>query len=102
VDARATSRLQERAVAHYFFTAYEEAFYVLRQARSVGDTRRTTMAGEDLGYFDLAFCGNPRLRWLWAHDGGKLGVAFAEDLRDHTASLKDCQTSKDSGGPFAP
>ncbi len=99
---RAKLRLQERAVAHYIFTTYEESFYLWQQ--SVGtDQRRAELAQDDLLYFNDTLCNNPRLLWYWdSKGGGKLSREFAVDLRNYYKEnvLKDCPTSEDPAGPF--
>lgn len=99
---RAKLRLQERAVAHYIFTTYEETFYLWQQ--SVGtDERRAELAKNDLFYFNDAICNNPRLLWYWdSKDGGKLSREFADDLKNYYKEnvLKDCPIDKDPTGPF--
>lgn len=99
---RAKNLLQERAVAHYLFTTYEEAFYLWQQAVLGSDRRRAEMAQDDLKYFNEAFCSNPRLLWYWDVNGGKLDRAFAPEVQDYFGEnvLKGCQTGKDSLGPF--
>jgi len=99
---RAQLLLQERAVAHYIFTTYEEAFYLWQQSRGT-DKSRAQMALDDLVYFNGALCSNPRLLWYWdSNDGGSLDEAFGGELREYYKEhvLKDCSTSKDPTGPF--
>jgi hypothetical protein len=101
---RVRMQLQERAVAHYFFTTYEEAFYLWTEATSGTDKHRAELARDDLAYFNGALCSNPRLLWYWDFRGGKLDRLFAEDLREYfkTNVPPGCQAEQDASGPFAP
>jgi hypothetical protein len=104
---RARMLLEERAVAHYLFTTFEEAFFLWQQAAAGDDRHREEMALEDLAYFKDTICNNPRLLWYWDFRGGKLDRAFAPELnkyyRDNVLKNKDCQEiSQDSTGPFGP
>jgi len=96
--------LQERALAHYLFTTYEEAYYLWCQAIQAGDRRKKEFAHDDLMYFNDALCNNPRLLWYWDFQGGKLDRAFAGELRDYYRKnvLTGCETTEDSAGPFGP
>jgi hypothetical protein len=104
-EERSKLLLQERALAHYIFTTYEEAFYLWKQAEG-GDRARAQLAQDDLLYFNDALRSNPRLLWYWDHkDGGKMDREFARNLRDYYQEnvLKDCEyctSSKDTSGPF--
>ena len=102
---RARRLLEERAVAHYIFTVYEETFLLKGQAEG-GEPRRLQMLNENLEYFDSLMC-NPRLLWYWDYwesgNGGRLGMQFSEPLRDHYRDqvLKNCTAAqKDGMGPF--
>jgi hypothetical protein len=101
-EERARLLLQERAVAHYFFTTYEEAYYLWRQAVDGGDRQRQDLASDNLTYFNAALCSNPRLLWYWDFHGGKLDRTFAEDLRSYYKENvpESCQARKDPTGPF--
>jgi hypothetical protein len=99
---RAKLLLQERAVAHYIFTTYEETF-ILWQESLGKDKRRAELAHDDLLYYNDALCSNPRLLWYWdSKNGGKLDRAFGQDLRDYYQEnvVKECSTGEDPVGPF--
>jgi hypothetical protein len=101
-EDRAKLLLQERALAHYIFTSYEETFYLWKQA-SQGEPGRSVFLQDDLEYFNEFLCGNPRLLWFWdIKEGDKLAQSFAPDLqnyyRDNVA--KECATPKDPQGPL--
>jgi hypothetical protein len=101
-EERSRLLLQERALAHYIFTTYEEAFYLWRQAEG-GDRHRAELANADLMYFNDALCSNPRLLWFWDNThGGKLDRAFAVELREYFQAnvLMGCPIGKDAIGPF--
>jgi hypothetical protein len=101
-EDRAKLLLQERAIAHFVFTTYEETFYLWQESRDT-DKKRAQMALDDLQYFNNALCSNPRLLWYWDNsDGGGLETAFAGDLRKYYENnvVKDCPTNKDPNGPF--
>jgi hypothetical protein len=103
---RARWLLEERAVAHYVFTVYEETFFLRKQAEG-GEPRRLQMLNENVEYFDSLVC-NPRLLWYWDYwesgNGGRMGMEFSEELRDHyrDRAQKNCKTQKDGMGPFQP
>jgi len=100
---RAKLLLLERALAHYIFTTFEETYYLSTQARD-GERSPAPFLDENLRFFDEYLCANPRLRWYWDKKGGKLGLMFAQDLRDHyrSVALKTCDTDEppDVDGPF--
>jgi hypothetical protein len=101
-DERARLLLQERAVANYIFTSYEETFYIWTESQGK-DALRTQLALDNLEYFNNMLCSNPRLLWYWnPQDGGKLAQEYAADLREYYKQnvLKDCPTSEDPTGPF--
>ena len=95
-------RLEEQAIAHFIFVAYEQTFYVSRETNR-GERQRAALAGDDLYYFDNIMCNNPRLLWYWdpSEGGGKLSQAFGEELRRHHAEVvRDCPATADAVGPF--
>jgi len=99
---RAKLLLQERALAHYIFTTYEEAFYLWQQSLG-NDKRRAELAHDDLLYFNDSLCSNPRLLWYWdSKQGGSLDRAFAGELRHYYQEhvSKECPTPEDPAGPF--
>jgi len=99
---RARLLLQERALAHYIFTTYEETFYVWKEAEGK-DSRRASLSRDDLTYFDELLCGNPRLLWYWdKRHGGQLAREFGDDFGLYLATtvVKNCQTGEDPTGPF--
>jgi len=99
---RAKLQLQERALAHFIFTTYEEAFYLWQQSQG-SDQRRIQLAEDDLAYFNRALCNNPRLLWYWdSKKGGRLDRAFGGELRDYYRKnvLEGCATDADPVGPF--
>ena len=93
--------LQERAVAHYIFTDYEETYFLWRQAAG-GEQRRHALLEDNLDYFNTLLCGNPRLLWYWSDNGGNLGGQFASQLQAYYREnvARDCPTTADSQGPF--
>jgi hypothetical protein len=95
-------RLEEQAIAHFIFVAYEQTFYVSQETNR-GERQRAALAGDDLYYFDKIMCNNPRLLWYWdmSEAGGKLGNAFGEELKlHHHETVRDCPTTEDPVGPF--
>jgi hypothetical protein len=107
---RARLMLQERAVAHYIFTDYEETYFLFQQAAG-GEERRRSLLQDNLDYFNNLLCGNPRLLWYWSQEGGKLGQEFAKKLQnyyidnvleyDPKTRTNGCITLVDSQGPFS-
>jgi hypothetical protein len=99
---RAKMLLQERAVAHFLFTTYEEVYLLWKQAVEAKEPQREEMARQDLIYFNEAIRGNPRLLWYWDFRGGKLAQAFGTELNDYYREnvLKNGQTDQDATGPF--
>src|SRR2546423_5828006 len=101
-DGRTTFFLEERAMAHYIFTTYEETYYIWEHAQRVGDTDRAALLREDLDYYKDQLC-NPRLLWYWdVENGDKLGLLFAaRDQKLYSESIiKDCPLMADPKGPF--
>jgi hypothetical protein len=101
---RARLRLQERALAHHIFTAYEETYYLWREAKEGERGRRELLSG-DLAFLNEMLCDNPRLLWYWdTKSGAKLGQRFAAEMRNYYNAnvLKDCATRGDPDGPFNP
>jgi len=99
---RAKLLLQERAVAHYIFTTYEEA-YGLWQQSLAGDKRRIQLAHDDVLYFNEAVCNNPRLLWYWKKTGGNMEAVFGNVSEYfNNKVLTECATIPDPRGPFSP
>jgi hypothetical protein len=99
---RARLRLQERALAHHIFTAYEETYYLWREVKASESRRRDILHG-DLTYLGSLMCDNPRLLWYWdTKDGARMGQGFSSELRDYYNAnvLKECSTQGDADGPF--
>lgn len=104
LDAGAKRKLllQERAMADYIFTAFEETYYHWDHARKVGDKDRAALLHGDLEYFQYQLC-NSRLAWYWDKKGGNLGIAYAADLQDYYKKnvLTNCVVEDlDPDGPF--
>lgn len=97
---RAKLQLQERALAHSIFTAYEET-YMLRGQAVGGDAGRLKFLDTQLAYFNDLFRHNPRLFWFWDEAGGRQCLEFAGDLQDYYHEhVKDSPTSPDTTGPL--
>ena len=102
-DERATLMLQERAIAHYIFTAYAETYLLWQQAAG-GDSRKRQLLEDELAFFNDMFCSNYRLAWYWdGAAGGRLSASFGSDLGRYYDEnvVKACSPDKDSHGPFA-
>jgi len=102
-DERAKLMLQERAIAHYIFTAYAET-YLLWQQAAEGDSRKRQLLEQELGFFNNMFCSNYRLAWYWdGAAGDRLSASFGSDLGRYYDEkvVKACSPDKDSHGPFA-
>jgi hypothetical protein len=101
-DERSKLMLQERAVAHYTFTLYEETFLLWQQAQS-GDRQKRELLQADLFFFNDMFCTNPRLAWYWdVNSGGGLARSFGDELRAYYDKnvVAQCSPDKDPQGPF--
>jgi hypothetical protein len=102
-DERLKLALQERAVAHYTFTLYEETFLLWQQAKD-GEKHRTQLLEADLRFFNDMFCTNPRLAWYWdVKTGGGLARSFAQEVRAYYNEnvAGKCSLDKDAQGPFS-
>lgn len=102
--ARAKLVLEEKGMAHFIFTAFEETYYNWEHAEMVGDKARASLLREDLGYFTDALR-NPRLLWYWDADNGKrMAFLFAPKVQKYYADniLNDCREVNDPDGPFTP
>jgi hypothetical protein len=96
--------LQERALAHFIFTIYEETYYLWQQAAG-GERRRAELARDDLMFFNDFLSNNPRLLWYWdTTNGGELGSAFARELEVYYKEnvVKGSPADPDPNGPFHP
>ena len=100
--ARARLLLEERGLADFIFTSYEETYYNWDQARKAGDDTRAALLLGDLDYFRAILC-NPRLLWYWDEKGGQLGLTYGTPLQDYYQEnvRKSCPNRlPDPGGPF--
>ena len=100
VPERARLQLQERALAHSIFTAYEET-YMLRVQAVSGDPGRLKFLETQLAYFNDLFRHNPRLLWFWDETGGRESLEFASVLQNYYHEhVKDPPASPDETGPL--
>lgn len=94
-------RLKERAAALTIFGLYEHTIYQLGKAEEDGDGARVEFLCEAAEYLTKRLLPNPRLRYLWAKDGGNLECEFEEPARDHyRENVPDLPYSWDDKGPY--
>jgi hypothetical protein len=101
-EERMKLTLQERAIAHYTFTVYEETFLLWQQAKN-GDRHRSELLEADLAFFNDMFCTNPRLAWYWdTKAGGGLARSFSNEVRSYYEAnvATQCSLDQDPQGPF--
>jgi hypothetical protein len=94
--------LQERALAHFIFTVYEETYFHWTAARQAGDDRLAELLDANLVFFrSVALC-NARLVWFFDANSGKLSEYFADGLREDYAEYvtEDCAVAPDPVGPI--
>jgi hypothetical protein len=94
--------LEERGMADYIFTSYEETYLNWDQANKAGDDARASLLLNDLGYFKGTLC-NPRLLWYWDLKGGHLALAYGLSLQNYYQEnvRKSCpDVLADPDGPF--
>ena len=100
--ARHELSVRERAVAVRVFSLYEEVRTTHSACVPVLDRKRKELLGQVVAYFETDLMQNPRLRFLWAEDGGNLRIYFS-DPEQYEARLKSQEASsieRDSQGPF--
>jgi hypothetical protein len=93
--------LEERAIAHYIFTVYEETYY---QWQSATEANSDTLAGlllEHLKFFNGFLC-NSRLLWYWNNSLDPQYQYFSSDLVSYyDANVShDCRVTPDPSGPL--
>jgi len=95
-------RLEERGMADYIFTLYEELFFNWKQ--TAGRTAEADFLEQDLtGYLPSLLC-NPRLQWYWSERGGQLSANYSQDVKDNykTNVTPSCgKLEMDASGPFS-
>jgi hypothetical protein len=93
--------LRERAVAVAIFGVYEHTVYQLGKAHEDGDRIRISFLTDATRYFAGRLLPNPRLRYLWASEGGNLEGEFESETRrhyrEHVGSLEE---PWDATGPY--
>jgi|HubBroStandDraft_2_1064218.scaffolds.fasta_scaffold114827_2 hypothetical protein len=93
--------LRERAAALTLFGLYEHVVYQLEEVATDGDTVRARFLRDAVAYFTQRLLPNPRLRYLWAKEGGNLECEFEENVRAHyKANLKQPLDGWDEKGPY--
>jgi hypothetical protein len=94
-------RLKERAAALTIFNLYEHTIYQLGKAEEDGDGARTEFLREAADYLTKRLLPNPRLRYLWAKDGGNLECEFEDAARAHYQdNVPALPYSWDEKGPY--
>lgn len=94
-------RLEERGMADYIFTLYEQLFFNWKQ--TAGRSAEANFLQQDLtGYLPLLLC-NPRLQWYWSEHGGQLSGNYSQELLDNykTNVTPSCGLQMDASGPFS-
>jgi hypothetical protein len=59
--------LQERAIAHYIFTTYEETYYQWLSAGQADNKALSKLLLDNLSFFNDILC-NSRLIWYWKNE----------------------------------
>jgi hypothetical protein len=94
-------KLKERAAALTIFGLYEHVVYQLEEVATGGDTVRARFVRDAAAYFTDQLLVNPRLRYLWAKDGGDLECEFESNVREHyRAHISTPQDGWDEKGPY--
>jgi hypothetical protein len=93
--------LKERAAALTLFGLYEHVVYQLEEVATDGDTVRARFLRDAEAYFTQRLLLNPRLRYLWAKDGGNLECEFEGNVRTHYEThIKEPGDGWDDKGPY--
>jgi hypothetical protein len=93
--------LKERAAALTLFGLYEHVIYQLEEVSEDGDTVRARFLADAADYFTNRLLANPRLRYLWASDGGNLQCEFEENVRTHYEQyIRQSTDGWDATGPY--
>jgi hypothetical protein len=94
-------RVKERAAALTIFGLYEHVLYQMEEVEADGDTVRARFLHDAAGYFTQLLLPNPRLRYLWAKDGGNLECEFEENVCAHYRTHVDTSSNGwDEVGPY--
>jgi len=98
---RAKLLLQERAIALYIFTAYEETYFHWDSAVKNNDKDLAGLLLDNLVAFNESLC-NSRLLWYWSKSEDALRLGFSSELNayyDRTVAKK-CNLTPDPQGPI--
>jgi hypothetical protein len=94
-------RVKERAAALTIFGLYEHVLYQIEEVESDATTVRARFLHDAANYFTQQLLPNPRLRYLWAKDGGNLECEFEENVRAHYRAYVDTSAGGwDEVGPY--
>jgi hypothetical protein len=94
-------RVKERAAALTIFGLYEHVLYQMEEVEDDGDTVRARFLHDAADYFTQRLLPNPRLRYLWAKNGGNLECEFEGNVRAHYCTHVDTSSNGlDEVGPY--
>ena len=100
-EALMALELNERAVALTIFGIYEYVVYQLAAAETAHSKSRAKFLTEAAEYFSGRLLPNPRLQYLWSHNGGNLECEFEKMLREHYQQhVEVSPKSWDASGPY--
>jgi hypothetical protein len=104
--------LQERSIANYIFTTYEETYYNWETALGAGDNRLADLLADQLDYFNVTLLCNSRLLWYWSNDDDPMWKMFTQPIVDYynrhvprnapEAPDGGCKLPIDASGPIPP
>jgi hypothetical protein len=98
---RAKLLLEERAIAHYIFTVYEETYYQWQSALQANNDTLATLLHDNLIFFNDFLC-NSRLVWYWKNPSDALYKYFSEPLVSYynINVSSTCTVTPDPSGPI--
>jgi hypothetical protein len=98
---RAKLLLQERAVALYIFTAYEETYFHWDSAVKNNDKDLSSLLAANLVAFNDTLC-NSRLLWYWSNPEDPLRLYFSKNINAYyeRTVAKKCDVTPDPQGPI--
>jgi hypothetical protein len=98
---RAKLLLEERSLAHYIFTVYEETYYQWQSAKQANNDTLATLLLDNLIFFNDFLC-NSRLVWYWDNPVDPLYKVFSDPLVSYYNAnvARACSVTPDPSGPI--
>jgi len=94
--------LEERSLAHFIFTTYEQTYYQWQTAVQANNRHLAVLLADNLDFFDKFLC-NSRLVWFWDNNNNdQMSDYFSKELVSYYKSHvhRSCAVTPDSSGPI--